>query len=138
MTRALGNVRPLRPMRILLATDDTRYAGEMVSAATRIGVPVEVVAREDDVEVTAVRLASNVIVFDATNAVSRTTRRATAFAALHPRVAVGVVADRAPERSVGNLRVFDKWSSVDRILGELERAFLGVRLPAERHSWAGE
>jgi hypothetical protein len=114
-------------MRILLATDDTRYASEMLAAAARVGVSATVVSTDQDLEAAAGRLASNVVVLDALNAVTRTTRRASSFAALHPRVAVGLVADHASARSIGNLLVFDRWRSTERLLRDLAALYLGLR-----------
>jgi hypothetical protein len=132
MTQRPGKVRPLRPMRVVLVTDDSRYADEMVSSATHRGITATVVSTAADVDATAAEFAANVVVFDAEKSVAGMTRRATAFAALHPRIAVGLITVQGLERNVGNVRLFDKWRSVERLLGELERVYLGLRILVER------
>jgi hypothetical protein len=132
------NVRAIRPMRILLVTDDSRYADELASAALLRGVDLAQAAVGDDLDVTATAHAPNVVVLDAHHALARTSRTATVFAALHPQIATVIVADRAAKRSVGSVLVFDKWRSGERLLGELERAYLGLGPPPEIRSSVGE
>ncbi len=75
---------------------------------------------------------------DAHDALARTSRTASVFAALYPRIAIVIVANRASERGVGGIRVVDKWRSAERLLGELEHAFLGLASPAAQRRSAGE
>jgi DNA-binding NtrC family response regulator len=133
-----SNVRAIRPMRILLVTDDARYADEVASVAARHGVDLELAALGDDLDDATTNNAPNVVVLDANNRLAPTSRTATVFAALHPRIATVVVANRAPERSVGDVQVIDKWRSAERLLGELEHAFLGLAPPLETRRSAGE
>jgi ActR/RegA family two-component response regulator len=121
-----ANVRAIRPMRILLVTDDGRYADTVATAAALRGVDVTLAAVDDDLEATTASRTPNVVVLDADNKIARTSRAATVFAALHPRIATVIVAERAPERIVGNVQVVDKRRSADRLLGDLEHAFLGL------------
>ncbi len=138
MNPRASNVRAIRPMRILLVTDDARYADEVASAAARRGVDLELAAVGDDLDDATTENAPNLVVLDADNRLARTSRTATVFAALHPRIATVVVANRAPERSVGDVLVIDKWRSAERLLGELEHAFLGIAQPLEARRSAGE
>jgi len=121
-----ANVRAIRPMRILLVTDDGRYADDVAAAASLRGVDFALAAVDDDLEATTTSHAPNVVVLDARNALARTSRAATVFAALHPRIATVILANRAPERSVGNVHVVDKSRSAERLFRELEHAFLGL------------
>jgi DNA-binding NtrC family response regulator len=126
-----ANVRPIRPLRTLLVTDDDRYAERVVSAAALKGVQVELASGEDDLDTTTNRHVPNVVVLDARNTFARTSRAATVFAALHPRIAIVLVSDRAAERSVGNVHVVDRRRSAQRLLRELELAYLELAAPPE-------
>jgi hypothetical protein len=127
VTEAHLNVRPLRPMRIALVTDDARYGSELLAAAARLGTSATVLGTAEDLESRVEALAWNVVVFDADTSLARTTRKATAFAALHPRISVGLLVRDDVDRSAGSVRLFDKWRSADRLLGELERVHVGLR-----------
>jgi DNA-binding NtrC family response regulator len=118
-------------MRILLVTDDDRYADAVASAASLRGVDLALAALDDDLEATATSHAPNIVVLDADDKIARTSRTATAFAALHPRIATVIVAKRAPERIVGSVQVVDKRRSADSLLGDLEHALLGLAAPVE-------
>jgi hypothetical protein len=131
MSPRLANVRPIKPLRTLLVTDDDRYADEVVSAAALRGVEVELASGDDDLDSTTDRHVPNVVVLDARNTLARTSRTATVFAALHPRIAIVLVTDRASERSVGNFHVVDRRRSAKRLLRELELAYLELSAPRE-------
>jgi DNA-binding NtrC family response regulator len=126
MSVSATNVHALRPMRILLVSDDTKFADRVLSAAARQGLHIARAASEDDLDVATIRLASNVIVLDARDALRRAVRAAAVFAALHPSVAVVLVADGATTPDISGVRLVNKWSSAERLLGEVERAFLGL------------
>lgn len=136
--RALDNVRAIRPMRILLVTDDDDYADEVSLAAALRGMDLELAAVGDDLDAATTLHLPNVVVLDAHNALARTSRTASIFAALYPRIAIVIVANRAAERAVGGIPVVDKWRSAERLLDELERAYLGLGSPAARRRTAGE
>jgi DNA-binding NtrC family response regulator len=123
------NVHALQPMRILLVSDDTKFADRVVSAAARQGLHIARAASEDDLDVATIRHASNVIVLDARDALRRTVRAATVFAALHPGLSVVLVAGGAAAPSVSGVRLVDTWSSAERLLGKVERAYLGLGTP---------
>ena len=129
---AAGNVRAIRPMRILLVTDDDKYADEVALAASLRGAELELAAVGDDLDAATSRHLPNVIVLDAHDSLARTSRTASIFAALYPRIAVVIVANRASERGAGGIRVVDKWRSAERLLHELELVFLGLGSPATR------
>jgi hypothetical protein len=134
MTVHSTNVRAIRPMRILLVTDDVRYADELGVAASERGLALAQAAVGGDLELEATAKAPNVVVLDAHDALARTSRTATAFAELHPQIATVIVANRAPKRSVGSVLVLNKWRSTEQLLGELERAYVGLSIsPASSH-----
>lgn len=132
------NVRAIRPMRILLVTDDVRYADEFSFAGSERGVEVEQVTVGDDLDALMTGHIPSIVVFDAHDSFARTSRTATVFAALHPQIATVVVANRAAKRSIGSVFIFDKWRSAERLLSELERVSLGLSVPGEIRSTAGE
>jgi ActR/RegA family two-component response regulator len=131
MSPRLANVRPIRPLRTLLVTDDERYASKLVSAAAVRGFEIELASGDDDLDTTTNRHPPNVVVLDARNTFASTSRAATVFAALHPKIAIVLVSDRAAERSVGNVHVVDRRRSAKRLLRELELAYLELAVPAE-------
>ena len=131
MSARLANVRPIRPLRTLLVTDDDLYANKVVSAAALRGVQVERASGDDDLDTTTDRHVPNVVVLDARNTFARSSRAATVFAALHPRIAIVLVSDRASERSVGNFHVVDRRRSVHCLLRELELAYLELAGPPQ-------
>jgi DNA-binding response OmpR family regulator len=122
----LANLRALRPMRILLVTDDTRYADEVLTAAAKAGLHVDLGSSKEDIETIALRTTPNVVVLDAHDRLTRTARAATVFAALHPSILVVLVAVGSPERADTNVRVFDKWRAAERLLDELARVHVGL------------
>jgi hypothetical protein len=131
----LANVHPIRPLRTVLVTDDDRYAQRVVAAAASKGMDVERVSGDDDLEETTSRHAPSVVLLDAQNTLAPASRAATLFAASHPDIAIVLVANRALERSVGNFHVVDRRRSAERLLRELELAYLEldrVGGPAER------
>jgi PleD family two-component response regulator len=105
----LSNLRALRPMRILLVTDDARYADDVVSAAATAGLHVDLATNKENLELIALRTTPNVVVLDANDRLTTTARAATVFAALHPGILVVLVAVGGPDRGNSNFRVFDKW-----------------------------
>jgi DNA-binding NtrC family response regulator len=133
-----ANVRAIRPMRILLVTDDGRYAETLGSIAASQGVDLALAAVGDDIDAAATLHTPNVVVLDAHDTLARTARSATVFAALHPRIATVIVANHASERSVGNVHLVDKSCSAERLLRELEHAVLGLLAPAEPRYSSGE
>jgi CheY-like chemotaxis protein len=127
----LRNVHPIRPLRTLLVTDDDRFARRVTAAATSKGVEVERASGADDLEAATSRHAPSVVVLDAQNTLAPASRAATLFAASHPQIAVVLMANRAPERSAGNFRVVDRRRSVQRLLRELELAYIELVAPRE-------
>jgi len=138
LTEAPSSLSALRPMRIVLVTDDLRYSDMFLAAAARRGIPVIVAAADDDIDAVVAHNSPNVAVFDGGDSLARTARTAAAFAVVNPDIAVGVVADRAETRRSGNLVVIDRWRSVERLLGELQRVFVAIEPREAHHSSAHE
>lgn len=122
-----SKVRALRPIRILLASDDVKFVDRIANAARDRSVAITCVSGDADVHFELLRHSSNVLVLDAEDALPRGARSATAFAALHPGVPVVLLADRAETSTVAGLLLLEKWCSTERLLGEIELAYLGLR-----------
>jgi hypothetical protein len=114
------NMQALRPMRILLVSDDKKFADRIVSAAARKGLHIARAASEDDLDLATIRHAPNVIVLDARDALRRAVRAATVFAALHRASRSSSSPTGGHARRLGS-PPRDKWSSAERLLGEVER-----------------
>ena len=145
MSAVPGNVRALRPISILLASDDwTRmeYSYYVLkgngldeptvmrainTAKRRFYLRPAYLSADTNIDVALVRYGSNIFVLDADDALPRGARSATTFAALHPDIPVVLVVEGASVRSVSGLLLLDKWRSTERLLGEIELAFLGFR-----------
>jgi DNA-binding response OmpR family regulator len=126
VTAAPSNVKALHPMRVLLVTDDDRFADRITSAAEQQGLPIARASTQDDLETTADETSSNVVALDARTRLGRTARTATTFATLHPSIAVVVVARRASPRTLAGLTLVEEWSPPERLLDELNAAHLGL------------
>jgi len=113
----------LRPMSILLASDDVPFADRLSAAAADRGVAVHRLSGETDVDVALARHGANVYVVDADTAVRRSARSATAFAARHPGIPVVLLADRTDVPASAGLLLLDKFRSTERLLGAIETIY---------------
>jgi hypothetical protein len=127
-------VRPLRPMRIVFATDEGDYADDVIAAADALGVGVTVASTADDVETTVRRTGANVLVLDAEDDFAAAARVASAFVEAHPHVVVGVVATGVDDRRVGPFLVMHRWRSAERLVRELSRAYVHKTVATEPRS----
>ena len=126
MTRS-ADVRLLHPIRIVLSTDDSAFADRLRTAAGERRFELACVPASEDPELALVRHAADVFVLDADIAPARGARAALAFAALHPEIPVVVVVEKPTTATVAGLPLLDKWRSAERLVGEIERAYLGLR-----------
>ena len=113
-------------MRVLLVTDDDRFADRVTAAAAQQGLPIARASTDDDLDETADATTPNVVALDARTKLGRTARTATAFASVHPSIAVVVVARKASPRTLAGLRLVDEWSPPERLIDELNAAHLGL------------
>jgi hypothetical protein len=126
LTAAPGNVRALRPISILVASNDDPFSGRLVDEAGASGVPLSRVPADANLEVALAESGANVLLLDVGDALGRGARRVTAFAALHPDVPVVVAADRPAAPTLCGVPMLDKWRSTERLLAEIELAYLGL------------
>ena len=122
-----GNVRVLHTPRVLLATQDSRFARVAGFLLARAGYDVEASRRPDEVVDEVGRLGPAVVVLEAGESLARSARMAAAVEALYPAVRVLLVTEdeRAMEQS--GLRVYGKWAGLERLTEEVGRAVLGLR-----------
>jgi DNA-binding NtrC family response regulator len=113
-------------MRVLLVTDDDRFAARVSAAAAEQGLSLACASTADDLDSSANRHHPNVVALDARTKLGRTARSASAFANLHPGIAVVVVAAKAAPRTVAGLRLVSAWRPAERLLDELHRAHIGL------------
>ena len=124
-----ATVHALRPMRVLLVTDDDQFGSRIAEAAAGQGVQLARASTTDDLDTTSIRHEPNIVAVDGRRTLRRSARAAVGFAARHPLIAVVLVADGPPAVAVGGVRLVDAWRSPERLLGALEFARLGLVEP---------
>jgi DNA-binding NtrC family response regulator len=110
----------LRPVRILLVSDDDDFAGRVLARAARRGMTMSLVGSGEDLELAAFGHGANVVVLDADVAPRRRTRAATAFASTHPDVPVLLATTRPTSASLAGLPLVGK-ASADALLRAVGR-----------------
>ena len=121
----IGNVRPLRPLRVLVAASDARFGRVAGFLLARRGYDVEILRRPSTVLDAIARVGADVLIVDATDSVSDIARLLAALEALHPHVTAVVVADDPAELAGDPLRVLPKWTSLETLVLNLEAMHLG-------------
>ena len=121
-----SRVRALKPMRVLLVTDDDGFGGDLEAAAADREVSLTRASTTDDLDTTAIRDEPNVVALDGRTSPARSARSAVAFATLHPRLAVVLVVDRPPRTRLGDVGLVESKRSPESLLDALERARLGL------------
>jgi PleD family two-component response regulator len=122
----IGNVRPLRPLRVLVAASDARFGRVAGFLLGRRGYDVEILRRPSTVLDAVARSSVDVVMVDATDCVSETARLVATLEALQPNLTVVVVADEQAKPDGGNLRIFPKWTSLETLVLNLEAMHLGL------------
>ena len=126
MIAAPGNVRAFRPISILVASSDERFSGRLADEAGASGVTLSRVPAGSNLEVALAQSGANVVLLDVGDALGRDARVVTAFAALHPDVPVVAAAERPAAPTFCGVPMLDKWRSTDRLLADIELAYLGL------------
>jgi DNA-binding NtrC family response regulator len=120
----IRNVRPLRPLRVLVAGRDARFGRVAGFLLARHGFEVETLRRPFDVVEAVSRLGLDVVLLDASDSLSEAARTAATLDALHPHITVVVVADE-PGVHNDNLQILAKWTSLETLVLNLEAMHLG-------------
>ncbi len=121
----IQNVRPLRPLRVLVAGRDARFGRVAGFLLARRGFEVETSRRPSEVVEAVSRLGVDVVILDASDLLSEAARTAATLDALHPHITVVVVADE-PGVHNDSLQVLPKWTSLETLVLNLEAMHLGL------------
>jgi PleD family two-component response regulator len=121
----IRNVRPLRPLRVLVAARDARFNRVAGFLLARRGFEVESLRRPSALLDTVSRTGVDVVLVDASDSVSETARTVAALDALHPHLTVVVVGDEPAEADGATLRILPKWTSLESLVANLEAMHLG-------------
>jgi PleD family two-component response regulator len=121
----IGNVRPLRPLRVLVAARDARFGRVAGFLLARRGFDVEILHRPSQVLDAVSRTGSDVVIVDASDSFSETARSVGTLEALHPHLTVIVVADDPAEADGATFRVLPKWTSLETLVLNLQATHLG-------------
>jgi PleD family two-component response regulator len=122
----IGNVRPLRPLRVLVAARDARFGRVAGFLLARRGFDVEILHRPSQVLDAVSRTGTDVVIVDASDSFSETARSVGTLEALHPHLTVIVVADDPAEADGATFRVLPKWTSLETLVLNLEATHLGL------------
>jgi DNA-binding NtrC family response regulator len=124
----LDNVRPLRRLRVLVATRDRRFLRVAGFLLARGEFEVESTSRPRDLLRVIERQPPDIVILDASESLAEAARCVAAAEALHPHVTVLVVSDDdAAAASTVNLRAFDKWKSFEQVVVGLRELHFGRR-----------
>ena len=122
----LGNVRPLRPLRVVVAGADARFARVAGFLLARRGFEVELSGRPSNVLDFLSEKGADIVILDATDSLSEAERSLAAIEASHPHVTVVLVADEVAETRFGTHQIFPKWTSLETLILNLEAMHLGL------------
>ena len=117
---AAATVHTLRPLRVALAGRDARFLSLAGFLLARDGFDVASTHRPEEALALVERHRANVVVFDGSGCLAATAEVVAAVEALHPRVAVLVVADDEPREVFPFL---PKWRALGRLSREVGRAY---------------
>jgi DNA-binding NtrC family response regulator len=122
----IGNVRPLRPLRVVVAAADARFGRVAGFLLARRGFEVELLRRPSDVLDVVFEKGVDIVILDATGSLSEAERSHAAIEASHPHVTVILVADEVAETRYGTQQILPKWTSLETLILNLEARHLGL------------
>lgn len=122
----IRNVRPLRPLRVLVAARDPRFNRVAGFLLARRGFDVETLRRPSAIVDTVSRTGVDIVIVDASDSVSETARALAVLDALHPHVSVVVVGDEPDDADGATLKILPKWTSLETLVANLEAMHLGL------------
>jgi hypothetical protein len=120
------NVRALRPMHVLLVTDDDELAGQFTAVAAEGSVAVDLASPHEDIDELTRFYRPNTVAVDGRRTFRRAARSAMISATLNPQVAVVVFAPEGEGAALGGIPVVDGRQSPERLLQALELARVGA------------
>jgi hypothetical protein len=120
----LTNVRPIQPIRLVLASRDRRYLRVTALLLEQRGFDVHRTSKTDPSLIGVLdRYRPHVVLLDATSSLADAGRTATAIAGLHDRVRLVIAKDEHAAELKG-FRSVDKWSAIEDLASELELEFM--------------
>jgi hypothetical protein len=118
------NVRPIQPIRVVLASRDRRYLRVTALLLEQRGFLVHRTAKADPSVISVLdRHRPHVVLLDATASLADAGRAATAIGGLHDRVRL-VIAKDGDSGALKGFRSVDKWSPIEDLAAALELEFM--------------
>lgn len=122
----IGNVRPLRPLRVVVAGADPRFGRVAGFLLARRGFEVELRRRPSNVLDFLSEKRADIVILDATDSLSEAVRSLAAIEASHPHVTVILVADEVAGTHYSTHQILPKWTSLETLILNLEAMHLGL------------
>jgi uncharacterized membrane protein (UPF0127 family)/CheY-like chemotaxis protein len=107
--------------RVLVASRDARFVKLSRFLLEGRGIEVSAVAAPGELVDEAADADADVVILDAQEEVSDALKTAHATRARRPELSVLVVGERAAERSVPGIKLYDKWDQTEEMIAEIER-----------------
>lgn len=117
------NVRPLRPLRLLLVGGDRRFLRVASALLSGQGHSVCSSERPGDLLELVHRLRTDVAVIDASTSLAQAARSAASLRALPVPVAAVLVADGDRIANAAGLPMVRKWGNFEELLSSVEEAY---------------
>jgi hypothetical protein len=118
----VGNVEPLRPIRVLVSSRDRRFLAAAAFFLTRRRLCVEATTDSKELVRAVEETRADVVVVDATESVSAAARTAGAIEGRHPRTRVILLLDR-PDELCAAPRTLPKWGALERLADAVVHAY---------------
>jgi DNA-binding response OmpR family regulator len=126
-TAHLANVRPIQPIRVVLASRDRRFLRVTALLLEQRGFQVHRTSKADPSVIGVLdRYRPHLVLLDATSSLADAGRAATAIGALHDRVRL-VIAREGDAGDLKGFRSVDKWAPIEELAAALELEFM--RMP---------
>jgi uncharacterized protein len=107
--------------RVLVASKDARFIKLSRFLLEGRGIEVSAVAAPDELVDEAAEANADVVILDAQDEVTVALRTAHATRTRRPELLVLIVGERAAERAVPGIRLYDKWDETEDVIAEIER-----------------
>jgi CheY-like chemotaxis protein len=106
---------------VLVASKDARFIKLSRFLLEGRGIEVSAVTAPEELVDAAAEANADVVILDAQQEVSRALQTANTTRSRRPDLAILVVGERAAERTVPGLRLYDKWDETEDLIAEIER-----------------
>jgi hypothetical protein len=125
----LANIRPLRPIRILLAGREVRYLRAVAFLFGRRGCETQLSLRPASLYEDAANFRPEIVVLVEGDSFADAVGRAMGLITRSERVSVVLVTSRADAPDTDELRFVPKWSSFAELAAAVERAWVALPSP---------